>query len=231
MGSFDKVELEAKEVTPDLSDLSRWRLAKVFEQSFVVPELPGRVVGTVEEPYQIVTGANDNLSIRVDADVVATVVFPSGMDRTAAEVATSVTSLVGGVTAFDVDGSVSFNSNRTGSASSIEFLDVENNIYSTLGLTAGETFSGTGGDKYGLVTTFGMWFRPEIPEHESDTYFTVTAQTRYRMDLISQRYYGNTELDWAIMAANDILDPIQDITPGRVLRIPSLAGLYENTIR
>lgn len=57
---------------------------------------------------------------------------------------------------------------------------------------------------------------------EYDTSYTVESGYEYRLDLISYKFYGTSTYDWAIADANNIEDPIKDITIGKALKIPSI---------
>jgi len=52
-------------------------------------------------------------------------------------------------------------------------------------------------------------------------YYTVSDSEAGRMDLISQKVYGNTKLWWAITIANQIEDSLVEPISGRTLKIPS----------
>ena len=53
-----------------------------------------------------------------------------------------------------------------------------------------------------------------------DNYYTITAGSANRIDLISQEVYGTPYLWWAICMANNIKNPFF-LSPGMTLRIPS----------
>lgn len=67
-----------------------------------------------------------------------------------------------------------------------------------------------------------------IVEDRTDIFHTVESSEVYRLDLISYEYYNNPLYWWVIAQANDIKDPFQGITPGTLLRIPSMVSLYGN---
>jgi len=54
-----------------------------------------------------------------------------------------------------------------------------------------------------------------------DQLYEVEAGYEYRLDLISFKFYGTATLDWAIADANNISDPIKEVTAGTVLKIPA----------
>lgn len=67
-----------------------------------------------------------------------------------------------------------------------------------------------------------------ITDMKLDTSETVrlTAAFEGRPDLLSYRFYGNWNLGWLIAWHNDMLDPIREMTVGKIVRIPSLDSYY-----
>ena len=61
---------------------------------------------------------------------------------------------------------------------------------------------------------------PEIPLSDADTYIQLTQQQAHRIDLVAYDLYGDSELMWAIMLANNIEYPNQ-LVEGAVIRIPA----------
>lgn len=71
-----------------------------------------------------------------------------------------------------------------------------------------------------------------IPDSELDVFHEVGAGEAGRLDLIAYKYYSNPRLDWVILFANPFVkNPIRDITPGLVLRVPSVEYVYQELIR
>lgn len=68
-----------------------------------------------------------------------------------------------------------------------------------------------------------------IKETNRDSFFTVTKGYEYRIDLISNRFYGTPLLYWAICYMNNIYDPF-DVKAGIVLRIPTIQSIYETGV-
>jgi hypothetical protein len=58
-------------------------------------------------------------------------------------------------------------------------------------------------------------------------YFRVLGQYEGRPDLISFQFYGDVSLWWVIMVANDIDDPITDLKPGIILKIPNVLDIQD----
>lgn len=62
---------------------------------------------------------------------------------------------------------------------------------------------------------------------DGDVFVTITQDLAKRPDLIAHKAYGNSSLWWAILEFNNIRDPLFDIRPGHVFRIPELTRLLE----
>lgn len=60
----------------------------------------------------------------------------------------------------------------------------------------------------------------------TSTYHTVNAATQYRPDLISMLFYNTYDLGWLIADHNNMTDPIEDLTIGRVIKIPAVDDYY-----
>lgn len=70
-------------------------------------------------------------------------------------------------------------------------------------------------------------YKYNIPEASDDRYYTVSSIEEGRIDIVSLINYNNAHYWWIIAIANDIIDPINDIVEGKVLRIPSIMSLYQ----
>lgn len=70
--------------------------------------------------------------------------------------------------------------------------------------------------------------KTRVPMNLSTVVFhRVSSNTENRLDLISLKYYGNYNLGWLIAEHNDILDPLETIVIGVVLKIPALDEYYQ----
>jgi nucleoid-associated protein YgaU len=65
------------------------------------------------------------------------------------------------------------------------------------------------------------WERVVFKLDSSDTTYVVDTNTEGRLDLISVAFLGDSKLWWVLAQYNAILDPYNEITIGRVIRIPS----------
>lgn len=65
------------------------------------------------------------------------------------------------------------------------------------------------------------WERRNFKTDPTDTIFTVDNFHSNRLDLIANIFYGEPRYWWIIAQVNNILDPQQEVYPGRILSIPS----------
>jgi hypothetical protein len=72
--------------------------------------------------------------------------------------------------------------------------------------------------------------RPAVLKDTSDTVYTVPLAGAHRLDLISQLFYGTPALWWLIAEVNDIVDPLAEVAPGRVLRVPARERLSKEGV-
>jgi hypothetical protein len=59
-----------------------------------------------------------------------------------------------------------------------------------------------------------------IPPHSTDKFYVVEANDKGRPDIIAYKMYGDPAYYWIILWINGILDPLEAIYPGMLLRIP-----------
>lgn len=71
--------------------------------------------------------------------------------------------------------------------------------------------------------TWGIMEPVDFPKRNDDIYYVVQKPEQGRADKLAAKFYGNAgwRLYWAIMYANQIYDPLQEIKAGVTLRIPS----------
>jgi len=74
------------------------------------------------------------------------------------------------------------------------------------------------------IVVFGMLQDVIVPD-PTDVTYKVPVGARYRLDLISQSFYGVPDLWWVIARVNGILDPVVGATPGATIRVPTKARL------
>lgn len=75
-----------------------------------------------------------------------------------------------------------------------------------------------------IPATLNQWDMLIVPKNSNS--FVVTAAEENRIDLIATKVYGSAGLYWVICYANNIADPLTEITVGRLLTIPDLASLF-----
>lgn len=66
----------------------------------------------------------------------------------------------------------------------------------------------------------------DIPVRPTDLYHRVQSHETTRLDSIANKYYSNPLLWWVIAQANNIYDPLTPLSPGTLLRVPSIESLY-----
>ena len=72
---------------------------------------------------------------------------------------------------------------------------------------------------------FGLWERPEFRRFQ--TVHIVQPGEEGALDLISFNYYGTHDYWWAIAVANDILYPLEEVIPGKKLKIPYVEDIED----
>lgn len=66
-----------------------------------------------------------------------------------------------------------------------------------------------------------------ISSNKSDQYYTVTINTKDRLDIIANMFYNNPIYWWIIAKANNMTDAF-NVPVDTVLRIPSLSSVYSS---
>ena len=69
-----------------------------------------------------------------------------------------------------------------------------------------------------------------IPQAPDDQFIQVSDSEYGRLDLISFRLYQTTRYWWILANANNIVDPFEEILPGKVLRAPSVTQLFSSIL-
>lgn len=65
------------------------------------------------------------------------------------------------------------------------------------------------------------WERTQLVWNDTDSTYVVEPKSVGRLDLIASAFLGDSHLWWLIAQYNAILDPFNEVTVGRTLRIPS----------
>jgi hypothetical protein len=58
-------------------------------------------------------------------------------------------------------------------------------------------------------------------------YYRVKDEDQMRLDLVSYKMYGSTDFWWIIGVINNVENPLIDIVPGMLLKIPSVLDVYD----
>ena len=110
-------------------------------QTFTMANMSGYVTGTVNGPFTITMGSNDQFSVQVNGGGTQTVTLTSG-SRTATQIATDIMGGMTGVTALDNGGgAVRVVANVSGTTSSLTIITASADA--TLGFTGGTVSSAT----------------------------------------------------------------------------------------
>ena len=67
----------------------------------------------------------------------------------------------------------------------------------------------------------------KLEPSDGDVFVEITADLARRPDLIAYKAYGKPELWWVILEFNGIRDPLFDIRPGQIFRIPEIGRVLE----
>ena len=65
-----------------------------------------------------------------------------------------------------------------------------------------------------------------VLKHEP-VYYRVSSHDVAQPDLISKKLYDTERYWWIICVVNNIMNPLLDIIPGNILKIPNLLDIYE----
>lgn len=79
------------------------------------------------------------------------------------------------------------------------------------------------------VIVFGLMQEP-VSADATDQLFTVPRGGVYRLDLISQSFYGVPDLWHVIASVNNLLDPIVGFAQGDQIRVPTKARLAQEGV-
>ena len=68
-----------------------------------------------------------------------------------------------------------------------------------------------------------QWWERKLFEKEefSDRKFTITAQYKFRPDLLSQLFFRRPDLGWVILQYNNIVDLMEELDVGKEIVVPA----------
>ena len=66
----------------------------------------------------------------------------------------------------------------------------------------------------------GLWTRREFEHRADDVPIVLTEHTRTHMNIITYKLYGDDSLGWLVMQYNNIIDPVEELVPGRTIVMP-----------
>lgn len=70
-------------------------------------------------------------------------------------------------------------------------------------------------------TALEWWERSNFRVDGSDRFYVVEEKFSGRLDLIAQQLLDDSRLWWFIAQYNAVLDPFNEISTGRILRVPA----------
>lgn len=80
-------------------------------------------------------------------------------------------------------------------------------------------YTNTISNKYTKKKYLGSIIYPKIKPNDNDLY--IISQQSDRLDILANKYYGDSSLWWIIAVANNLNDASLSIEPGIQMRIPS----------
>ena len=78
-----------------------------------------------------------------------------------------------------------------------------------------------GGETTVLQTRLGWWERTVIEQDDDDITYIIEQGEEGRADLIAFRIYQKPQLQWLVLQYNNIIDTVEQLKTGTVLRLPT----------
>jgi hypothetical protein len=78
----------------------------------------------------------------------------------------------------------------------------------------------TGGTTESNSVGTGFWSRAVLPHRSDDIRITLTTLTAQRPGIVANQLYGKDTMLWILLQYNDIIDPVAELYPGKVLLAP-----------
>ncbi len=66
----------------------------------------------------------------------------------------------------------------------------------------------------------GFWTRRDFQQRDDDLRVQLNEQTATRLNIITKKLYGKDNLVWLLLQYNNILDPAEELVPGKIIRMP-----------
>lgn len=67
----------------------------------------------------------------------------------------------------------------------------------------------------------GLWTRKVFAHQADDITVVLTDQTYRKLNIITYQLYGDDSLGWLVLQYNNVIDPVVEIYPGRVITMPN----------
>jgi hypothetical protein len=78
-----------------------------------------------------------------------------------------------------------------------------------------------GGEVENFNFRIGWWERTLIEESVDDIRYVISSANSGRPDLIAFQFYQRPGMAWLVMQYNSIVDPVVELTTGKVIVLPS----------
>jgi len=82
---------------------------------------------------------------------------------------------------------------------------------------------------WAVLLNDGDFFKKKRYSYRKEGYseITVASDEQGRLDLIAQRNLGDKEYWWIIAEVNNLMDPINEVVPGMIIKIPYVSDIAE----
>lgn len=101
----------------------------------------------------------------------------------------------------------------------VNFVNQKNSRYSLRRTTISD-FQG--------VRMYDYPFQPNSPQTSTDKFLMITSPIR--LDQIANDEYGDSKLWWVLAKINNIINPLETLEVGSILRIPQISTLILNKV-
>jgi hypothetical protein len=66
----------------------------------------------------------------------------------------------------------------------------------------------------------GFWTRKILPFRSDDVYIKMSAVEALKPSQVTYKLYGKDNLLWLLLQYNNIIDPVEELFPGKVIVLP-----------
>jgi hypothetical protein len=87
-------------------------------------------------------------------------------------------------------------------------------------MVSNKTRYGFGGTVETNSVGTGFWVRTLLPRRSDDVIIQISPEEALRPSLVTFKLYGKDNMLWLLFQYNNIIDPIEEIFPGRYMVLP-----------